>query len=428
MALYRENEFDRFYEKNKLRKPLNIPQFDKMIVHPSNVHNQPMLSRLFNARNITLIYGRANCGKTPLICSMAVALSSGCDLDGIHTMCPEPQSCLIVSGEMNDAQWGKIEGWNKKMFQNRCETAFVEIANYPFKLDTDEGQQHFEDLVRRVNASHQNQKKVSVLIFDSVKTLTMAGDNPSKWNTFFDFLNKLREDHGWTIIVIHHTHKGKDDGSFGTYNIDIKVDNKIYVGKDFAIACDKLGGAERWLPPEDEKDQTNAYFSYVKYKTNEKLSGRYADSIWFYLVLEKGRDFKPSEKLPVLMRMLPEDEHPEWYASDILHDESPWSYKNFRSSSNADSPDSMRDENKKADCSTNSSNVDTGNEDKKPTYKELLASRDREFVLKWLRKGYAEGHKTRAKLAQWLGCEKSDIDNLMSNDYYDHIVATDLKG
>ena len=65
-------------------------------------------------------------------------------------------------------------------------------------------------------------------------------------------------------------------------------------------------------------------------------------------------------------------------------------------------------------------------EDRKPTYKELLKSRDRELVLKWLRKAYAEGYTTRPQMAEWLGCKKSDIDHLMSNGYYEHITMDDL--
>lgn len=427
MTLYKSYEIDRFYREFNLRMTANIPQYDNMLVHPGSTHTQRLFSRLFNAGNITVMYGRANCGKTPLHFSVATALSTGCNLDDIHTACSAPQSCLIVSGEMNDAQWAKIKGWNEKIFSKTNQTAFVEIANYPWKLDISEGKQHFEDLVRRVNDNHRGQLPVSVLIFDSIKTLTSAGDNSSKWNVFFSFLNTLRERHGWTIIVIHHTHKGKDDESFGTYDIDVKVDNKIYIGKDFAKACNKLEGIERWLPPEDDKQSTKDYFAFVKGKTDEILSGKYADSIWFYLTLEKGRDFRASEKLPVLMRMLPEDEHPRWDVIDILPDESDWSFRTF-SSHPQEASNSLEDKAETSSCPNANADSDVDSEEKKPTYEELLNSRDRELVLKWLRKGYAEGHKTREELSQWIGCKKSAIDNLMSNSYYDHLVMADLKG
>ena len=428
MTLYRQYEMDKFYRDFNLRRSVNTPSYYDMRVLPAPMQPQPLLSRCCNAGNITVIYGRANCGKTPLLFSLATALSSGCNLDNIHTVCSKPQSCLVVSGEMNNCQWAKIKAWNDKIFPIRNETTFVEIFNYPWQLDTPEGQQHIENLVRRVNKEHVGQQPVSVLIFDSIKTLTSSGDNSSKWNTFFRFLNTLRERHGWTIIVIHHTHKGKDDDSFGTYDIDIKVDNKIYIGKDFAKTCNKLEGIERWLTSEDDKQTIKDYFAFVKGKTDEMLSGKYADSIWFYMVLEKGRDFKASEKLPVLMRMLPEDEHPHWDVMDILPDESDWSYSHFSSLSKESSNDSSEDKCEITELLCASADTGAVPEEKKPTYKELRESRNRELVLKWLRKGYAEGHTTRSQLSEWLGCKRYDIDNLMNNDHYDHIVMTDLKG
>ncbi len=427
MVLYRQHEMDRFFNDYGLQPPVNIPQFGRMLVRPNQKGIQSLCSRFFNAGNISVIYGRANCGKTPLHFSLATALSSGCNLDNIHTVCSEPQSCLIVSGEMNDNQWAKIKSWNEKIFPKRDVSAFVEIANYPWKLDSTEGQQFFEDLVRRVNAGHVGQRPVSVLIFDSIKTLTSAGDNSSKWNVLFNFLNMLRERHGWTIIVIHHTHKGKDDDSFGTYDIDVKVDNKIYVGKDFAKACKKLEGVERWLPPEGDKESTQAYFASIKKMTDGMLKGKYADSIWFYLALEKGRDFKTSDKLPVLMRMLPEDEKPEWTVADILSDESPYSWSAF-SGHRQNTKDNMDSAPHEAESvPLNDTKEEAPQEERKPTYKELLAAHDRDLVLRWFRKAYAGGCMTRPMLADWLGCKKPNIDNLMNNDYYAPIREEDWK-
>lgn len=428
MTIYLHHERDRFYRDYGFRAPSDIPQYDKMLVTPGGLTAQPIcvFSRLFNIGNISVLYGRANCGKTPLQYSMAWALASGCGLDGIHANGVESQSCLIVSGELNDSQWAKFDGWNKRIFPKRDSSAFVQIVNYQWKLDDENGQRYFEDLVRRANSNHPYQKPVSVVVFDNIKTLTTSGDTAAKWGKFFDFLNKLRDKHGWTIIVIHHTHKGKDDDSFGTYDIDIKVDNKIYLGRDFEKACNKVDGIERWLPNESDKHTIKDYFTFVREKTNEMLSGKYADSIWFYLALEKGRDFRASEKLPVFMRMLPEDEYPKWEAIDILSDESSWSYKGFKVAQQAIAKDDAASDASSYDAAGEVIDTDVLAEETKPTYERLLKSRDRELVLKWLRNAYAEGYTTRPQMAEWLGCQKHDIDNLMSNCYYKNITKNDL--
>ena len=423
MTIYRAYEMDRFYSNYGLSVPSNVPQYDNLIVRPAEAVVKPIFSRLFNVGNISVIYGRAGCGKTPLQMSICYALAARSSLDEMHTLGSESQSCLVVSGEMSGNQMGKIMGWNERIFPKGHQNTFVEIANYPWKLDASDGQNAFEDLIRRVNAVHPSQKNVSVIIFDNIKTLTSAGDNASKWGKFFDFLNTLRQSHGWTFIVIHHTHKGKGEDSFGTYDIDIKVDNKIYVGKDFETACSKVEGIDRWLPPEGDKDANKAYFSFVRAKTNDILSGKYTDSIWFYLALEKGRDFRTSEKLPLLMRMLPEDEHPKWDAIDILSDESAWSYKTF---SGLPKPSSIASSEVNYETITGT-DADSKTEDRKPSYNELLKYRSRSMTLKWLRQAYKEDFKTRQQMAEWLGCKKSDIDNLMNNSYYPKIMSQDLQ-
>lgn len=422
MTIYKPYEMDRFYHDYGFRIPANVPQFTQMLTQPCLQDRiQPMIARLFNAGSISVIYGRAGCGKTPLHFSLAHALAVGCDIDKIHKAAARPQSCLVVSGEMSAAQWDKMRKWNERIFPPPS-AAFVQVANYDRKLDTEDGQRFFEDLVRRANAQHPRQSPVGVLIFDNIKTLTTGGDNATKWGMFFDFLNTLRQRHGWTIIVIHHTHKGKDDGSFGTYDIDIKVDNKIYIGRDFEKACDKVDGIERWLPPENNKDAFSEYSTFVRERTNEMLGGKYADSIWFYLALEKGRDFRPSEKLPVFMRMLPEDEKPQWEVVDILPDDSPWSYRSFQNA-----PREQKERMESDAATSGIPDAVESQEEKKPTYRELLKFRDRGLVLKWLRKAYAEGHETRQQMAEWLGCNRAALDNLMANDYYDHITEADLK-
>ena len=432
MTIYRSHELDRFYRDYGLRMPSDVVRYDEMLVSQKESKTQPMLSRLFNAANISVLYGRPNIGKTPLQVSLAYALASGSNLDGIHTMCAEPQSCLVVSGEMSGGQWGKYLEWNKRIFPAKGTSAFVEIANYPYHLDTEEGQKHFENLVLRTNANHPGKKAVSVIVFDNLKSLTASGDNASGWKPFFCFLDSLRRKHGWTIIVIHHTNKGKDEASFGTSDIDAKVDNKIYIGRDFRKACAKFHGIEQWLPPENDRKEQGAFSAFVAGKVNEMLDGKYADSVWFYLALEKGRDFRLSDQLPVFMRLLPEDNPPHWDAIDILPHASPWSYRSFREAQKPLLPSSIGNQEPTSEEAAGKTDAPAEpTEDaivRRPNYHELLASRDRELVIRWLRKAHAEGHTTREKMAEWLGCKRHDIDNLMSNDHYEHITKEDLKG
>ncbi len=426
MPIVTKGNYADYYKAYGLPVPPHIIDYEQNRCNPqANSVPPDIMTRLTHDREISVIYAHPNVGKTPFAYSIVRALASGVQMEALHKPMGDKRSTLIVSGEMDEHQWGKYQLWNDKMYPESRD-AFVEIYRYQQKHDTALGREYLEGLVRHVNEKHQGQKKVSVLVLDSIKTLTAAGDNPSKFNEFFENLNILRQRHGWTIIVIHHTNKsGK---SYGTVNIDVKVDNMICLGKDFRSVCENITGTEPWIRPTKES-KLDDYYDFVQTKVAQKmLSGSYANSIYFFMGLQKGRMFSTENKLPVLMRMLPEDEHPKWEAVDILADESPYSWRAFEMQRHGTGETMDGDHHEVESLPLNSTKeANPPQEDRKPTYKELLASRDRNLVLEWLCKGYVAGFTTRKKLAEWLGCKRQDIDNLMHNDYYSSIRMEDLK-
>ena len=242
MPIYLNNELPRFYKKHNFSLPSDIVDYEQDRCNPDTDGNvTELMTRLFKDQEISVLVGEPHVSKTPLSYSIARTMACGKPLDNLHKPMGDTRSTLILSGEMSDHQWGKYKEWNDRMYLSESADTFVEIYNSRFKLDTPEGRNYIEGLVRHVNSTHPNKKKVSVLILDNIKSLTSNGDNKKIWNELFDFLDDLRKHHGWTFIVIHHTNK--DGKSYGTVDINAKVDNMIYIGKRFGEICVYVHGA-----------------------------------------------------------------------------------------------------------------------------------------------------------------------------------------
>lgn len=409
MTIYREHELPRFFRKHNLRIPPDMVDYEQDRCNPDADGNvTELMTRLFKDQEISVLVGEPHVAKTPLSYSIARTMACGRPLDNLHKPMGDTRSALIISGEMSQHQWGKFKEWNDRMYPlSESADTFVEIYNSRYKLDTPEGRKYIEGLVRHVNSTHPDQKNVSVLILDNLKSLTSNGDSQQHWNKLFDFLDTLRKRHGWTIIVIHHTNK--DGKAYGTVNINAKVDNMVYIGKKFGEICDLVQGTEAWIRP-TEKLKLKDYFDFVQTNVAKNmLAGRYANSLFFFMGVNKGKMFSTAEKLPVFMRMLPEDEQPKWEAIDILADDSPYNWSHFEDAEQSNT--TQQDD----ECNE-TEQIKTVPLDTKPSYDELRNA-NKELVLRWLRKAFADGRTSHRELGLWMGFDeckaKSQIEYLL---------------
>ena len=400
MTIYLNNELPRFYKEHSFPLPSDIVDFEQDRCNPDTDNNaKELMTRITYEGEITVLVGEPHACKTPISYSIARTIACGKALDKLHRPMGDTRSTLIVSGEMSNLQWGKYKKWNDKMFpMPKSVDAYVEIYNSRYKLDTPEGCKYLEGLVRHVNSTHPDQKNVSVLILDNLKSLTSNGDSQQHWNKLFDFLDTLRKRHGWTIIVIHHTNK--DGKSYGTVNINAKVDNMVYIGKKFGEICDLVQGTEAWIRP-TEKLKLKDYYDFVQTNVAKNmLAGRYANSLFFFMGMNKGKMFSTAEKLPVFMRMLPEDEKPQWDAIDILADDSQYNWASFE---RTDQSEVVQHDGECNDAEP----VKAVQSDRKPTYDELLKSSNRELSLTWFRKAFADGCVSHRDIGIWMGFENA---------------------
>jgi len=416
--IYSPNEAVDFYRVHGLRPPADLPDFDSLSVDlstPLTSKACPVFERFLSRRDIAMIYGTPNIGKSPFADSIMYALARGCDLNPLHTI-STPMSVLMVCGEMRDDQLKNRQAWYEKMFPSPRADTFFEVSRLPEDLAAPEGQQLLEKLIKRLNAKHRGQKNITMVILDSIKTLARSGDGQQGWNNLFGYLDQTRHEHDRTWVLIHHTNKGQKQ-SFGSFDIDIKLDVKVQLSEEIPSLEKQI--SRPGISLKELKNYTD-FLSQMHYK---KCSGNRADAIRFYFTIEKGRDLKKTDRRTVLMSFVPEDAYPRWDVEKIFSPDSDWSFEAWQKKNNVGSDLSISEDSRQTHQASagasstpqNSSGVNPLRGDL-PSYEQLRGFSKQE-VVKWLKKAANKGCHSRAMLGRFFGVEagkaKKAIDYLL---------------
>ena len=398
------NKIAAWCREHKLRYHDDTPDLDKLLLSnaPEMAGNE-IIHNFLQERDIVLIYGSQKVGKTHDADALAQAIATGKELTP-HFQVLEPRSVIVFNGEMRLDQLQK----RKRSVERQvgecapggpyCEYVLFNSQGKDESADlcTEKGQQRFLELVAKCNETHSDSPPARVIVLDSLKTLTRGGDGASKWNSLFHFLNKLRAEHPWTFIIIHHTNKeGKD---FGTQDKAIKVDLRVRLTRE---AAEVLNEARDYFP-----DMKKNASEQLTRQLARHFSGDRKDCIWFFFMMEDLRDLPRSAGRPFLMEMCRADNPPRWKATELndrgLLDEPATGGKAEATPGSGDvSPDSLE---KPGGISPKG----------KPTY-EQLKDADRETVIEALRHIITEAGPSlsRRQLGQKLDTQKNGIDYLM---------------
>lgn len=415
--IYSPNEAVDFYRAHGLRPPADLPDLDGLSVDlstPLTSKPRPVFERFLSRGDIAMIYGPPNIGKSPFADSIMYALARGCDLNPLHTT-STAMSVLMVCGEMRDDQLKKRQAWYEKMFPSPRTDTFFEVSRLPEDLATPEGQQLLENKIKQLNAKHRGQQNITLVILDSIKTLARSGDGQQGWNNLFGYLDQTRHDHDRTWVLIHHTNKGQKQ-SFGSFDIDIKLDVKVQLSEE-------IPNLEKQISrPGISSNQLKNYTDFLSQMHYKKFSGDRAAAIRFYFTIEKGRDLKKTDRRTVLLNFVPEDAYPRWDVEEIFSPESPWSFEAWQGQTSAapDSPipDSQQQSDPKAPAGTSVPDCGgtTPSQDALPSY-DQLKQMPRDEVVKYLKLPVAAKHSSRSAIGAFYGLTlrkaKDAIDYLM---------------
>ncbi len=409
------NDFSKWCRDRGLRFDDDTPELGGMIVEgaPSAGMAKWVVRNFIQERDIALLYAPQKVGKTHFAYALGQSMALGTGLT-CHFKVEEPRSTIIFNGEMRKDQLVRRKrSAERQVGVPKPDGAYCEHIAFGYQenevvedLSAPEGQQRFLDVIDECNARHPDSPHARVFILDSLKTLTNKGDIiPAKWNSLFRFLNRLRTEHPWTFIIIHHTNKLGGDS--GTQDKAIKVDVRARLSRDSKAV---LAAASDYFPSLD-KDSC----AKLDRQLARRFSGERKDAIWFLFMLEDLRDLPRSAGRPFLMEMLPEDNPPRWESTELddsgLLGDAGGRALDYDGKGIDECVDDVAQELNPSSQATTDSSVLTP--EANLTYEQLKKASREEVVAALRHTVEKNGCSSRKSLGKLLGTDKEGIDYLM---------------
>ncbi len=192
---------------------------------------EPIIEDVLHARSISVISGKFGTYKTFVTVGMACSLATGEPWFG-HRV-PEAMPVIYAAAEGAYGINGRIDAWEDATGRTVPDTLYViSVAariNRPYDMT------ELEELIQETGAK--------VVIFDTLHASTPGADenNPGEMGEVVDVLRTLRDRHGVSIILPHHTgHAG--ERSRGSSSIEDDADASFVI---------KLGGDGEDRRPEN---------------------------------------------------------------------------------------------------------------------------------------------------------------------------------
>jgi len=349
-----------------------------------------LVNKLLFHRDISIVYADAGIGKSWFINSLASALRCGSGLTE-HFFIPKSTSTLIINGEMRQDELNKRNTVLEKMYPNGGEKNFSKSLRAPSHLDTKEGQAWLQGVIRQCNRHNPDCAPVSLVILDSLKTLTSDGESKRSWGSLFQFLDRMRTERDISFVIIQH--ENKTGQLYGTNDQKIKINGEFHLTRNVTD-----------ITPTDPSDNFKPQKKYQEFLEGKLMEWRqeHPNDIWFFIIPPKGRSMKPIDKRPVMLHFCPEDDPPSWFCIDFLDKDHPWSFHAFQKVDNSE----LKEQRMPSE----------GNQPESiPTYKTLLAM-PKETVVQWLKKAQENSSKSRKSLGHYFGVKKDQIDYLMKKN------------
>ncbi len=217
---------------------------------------EPMLGKWLTDYHLGMIYAPSGVGKSMFAMSLALTVAGGGEYLGwqAHT----PQKVMIIDGEMDviDLKERAI------MLASSIPDIEVEAAKQNLTFLAFQGQETgtvwpdisdascHPTIIKKVQ-----ENSIKLLILDNLSTLASVADenSASSWNEVLDLLRLLKRE-GCTVLLIHHSRKGKvSEGSYrGSQKLSVLLQSIIQLdhadgvpsmdGAAFQVTFEKLRG------------------------------------------------------------------------------------------------------------------------------------------------------------------------------------------
>lgn len=193
-------------------------------------------------QSVGMLYGESGGGKSFLAISMAASIGTGVDWYGRKV---KQGAVVYANGEGHVGLSRRFKAWEIK-------TGTPIASVYPTRVPVLFGN---PDSVRQLSEEMSLlPEKPSLLVIDTLARATagMEENSAKDMGMFIENIDKLKRDHGCSVLIVHHSGKNADNGARGSSAIKAAMDFELGllpVGQTaFEVLCTKMKEAERFKP------------------------------------------------------------------------------------------------------------------------------------------------------------------------------------
>lgn len=176
----------------------------------------------------SFLYAGKGLGKTVLAMSIAFAVALGRTLFG-PIKAVKPCNTLYIDGEIGEQGLAARIASSRRVFDIPGDADVpIWFLSERLNLYTPEGRQRIDDMLTEIKNNDSTGRGIEFLLLDNLTSMIGANDTPQGWDTFYDWVMKLKMK-GITVLMLFHANDDKK--MRGSKMKEINIDNVIYLEK-----------------------------------------------------------------------------------------------------------------------------------------------------------------------------------------------------
>jgi KaiC/GvpD/RAD55 family RecA-like ATPase len=202
------------------RKRIELVPFAEM---RPNLTEADLVAGLLGTAQVSEIYGPPGCGKTFFALDIALRIAFGRKFRNRRVT---KGMVVYIAAEAGRRIFNRVAAWRMRHMKDEEESE-VPFYVVPCQLDLCNGIEDLEELIAVIR-----EKGIPVLIVIDTLSRVMAGGNensPEGMGAIISSADRLRDEFGANVCIIHHTGKDASRGSRGHSSLHAAVDTEIEV-------------------------------------------------------------------------------------------------------------------------------------------------------------------------------------------------------
>lgn len=174
-----------------------------------------IIDNILSENSLSIIYGRAGCGKTSFILNLILSLSQKSIKKFADKNIKKYGKTLYITGEGVDGLYKRINSWSSYNDINKKDinTVFLPLSN----IDINNYMTQSKFINTLVDVLSQN-PDIFIIVIDTISNFNISENSSSSINNFVSLLRKNFNGKKISIILIHHSGKDINKGIRGSSN------------------------------------------------------------------------------------------------------------------------------------------------------------------------------------------------------------------